>query len=166
VRTTVRIGGREREVVVERRDQEVTATVDGRAYRLSVLEPQRGVYSFLPLEEGGPSVEAAVHEKDGLFRVRVRGRLFEAALGAGAGPAPRARGSAGGRRVLASVMPGKVVRVLASPGDRVARGQGLVVVEAMKMENELGAPGDGVLKEVLVAPGQRVEAGAALAVIE
>ncbi len=59
-------------------------------------------------------------------------------------------------------MPGLVVRVLVEPGAVVGAGQGLVVVEAMKMENELKAPGDGVVARVHVAPGARVEKGAAL----
>ena len=63
-------------------------------------------------------------------------------------------------------MPGRVMRVLVAVGDRVTARQGVVVVEAMKMENELRAPKDGVVKEVLVAPGAAVETGAVLVVIE
>jgi biotin carboxyl carrier protein len=63
-------------------------------------------------------------------------------------------------------MPGKVVRVLVKPGDEVVARQGVVVVEAMKMENELRAPRAGRVKEVSVVPGMSVEAGRILAVIE
>ena len=56
-------------------------------------------------------------------------------------------------------MPGRVVRVLVKPGDTVAARQGLVVVEAMKMENELRSPRAGRVKEVAVAEGESVEAG-------
>jgi biotin carboxyl carrier protein len=63
-------------------------------------------------------------------------------------------------------MPGKVVRVLARDGDKVEAGQGVVVVEAMKMENELAAPRAGRVRKLVVEPGQSVEAGAVLAVIE
>ena len=59
-------------------------------------------------------------------------------------------------------MPGRVVRVLVEPGDRVAAGQGLAVVEAMKMENEVAAPADGVVSDVRAAPGDSVEAGGVL----
>jgi biotin carboxyl carrier protein len=62
-------------------------------------------------------------------------------------------------------MPGKIVRVLAEVGQRVAAGQGLVVMEAMKMENELGSPRDGLVHELPVREGQAVEAGALLAVV-
>ena len=63
-------------------------------------------------------------------------------------------------------MPGRVVRVLVSIGDRVLAGQPILVVEAMKMENELRSPKDGVVREVNVQAGGAVEARAVLVVIE
>ena len=63
-------------------------------------------------------------------------------------------------------MPGRIVRVLVKPGDEVAGRQGLVVVEAMKMENELVAPRPGRIKDVLVTEGQSVETGRLLIVVE
>jgi biotin carboxyl carrier protein len=63
-------------------------------------------------------------------------------------------------------MPGKVVRVLVGAGDLVAAGAGLVVVEAMKMENELRAPRPGRVLETAVREGQAVETGALLVVLE
>lgn len=163
----VRIGERVRDVSIDRRGDGVTARVAGREYRLSVLEPQRGVYSILPQGEGGRSIEAIVSERDGVYSVRVRSRVFEASIETTGRPgAGRTSGAAGGRQVLKSVMPGRIVRVLVEPGAAVRRGQGIIVVEAMKMENELGSPGDGVVKEILAAAGDRVEAGATLAIIE
>jgi biotin carboxyl carrier protein len=64
-----------------------------------------------------------------------------------------------------SPMPGKVVRVLVKQGDQVQEGQALLVVEAMKMENELKSPKTGVVKELHAQEGQPVEAGAKLAVV-
>jgi biotin carboxyl carrier protein len=63
-------------------------------------------------------------------------------------------------------MPGKIVRLLVAVGDQVAARQGLVVVEAMKMENELRASRDGRVKEVHVVEGAAVEAGRLLVVVE
>jgi biotin carboxyl carrier protein len=71
-----------------------------------------------------------------------------------------------GQASIAAPMPGRVVRVLVAPGDEVAARQGVVVVEAMKMENELRAPRAGRVKEVSVTAGMSVEAGRILAVIE
>jgi pyruvate carboxylase subunit B len=62
-------------------------------------------------------------------------------------------------------MPGRVVKVLVAPGDRVAAGQGLVVVEAMKMENEIRARHAGTVTEVRVREGEPVEARAVLVTI-
>jgi len=64
--------------------------------------------------------------------------------------------------VVMAPMPGLVVRVLVAPGDCVAGGQGLVVLEAMKMENELQAPGAATVQAVRVAAGEAVEKGAVL----
>jgi biotin carboxyl carrier protein len=71
-----------------------------------------------------------------------------------------------GQITIAAPMPGRVVRVLVAAGDQVVARQGVVVVEAMKMENELRAPRAGRVKEVSVTAGTSVEAGRMLAVIE
>jgi biotin carboxyl carrier protein len=96
---------------------------------------------------GGRTVAVVVNG-----RTRRRGTLAEA-------------GHAGMQPVVAP-MPGRVVRVLVSPGDVVAARQGVIVVEAMKMENELRSPKAGTVKEVAVTPGTSVEAGRVLVVIE
>jgi biotin carboxyl carrier protein len=71
-----------------------------------------------------------------------------------------------GRAVISAPMPGKVVRVLAAPDDEVAEGQGIVVVEAMKMQNEMKAPRAGRVVSVSVKAGDTVNAGTVLAEIE
>jgi biotin carboxyl carrier protein len=82
-------------------------------------------------------------------------RDLSAAAAGPSGPAP-----------VVAPMPGLVVRVTAAEGDEVEPGQGLVVMEAMKMENELRAPGKGRVKRVLVSPGTAVEKGAVLVEME
>lgn len=67
-----------------------------------------------------------------------------------------------GAGVLKSQMPGKVVKVLKKEGDSVKAGDGLVIIEAMKMQNELKSPKDGVVKTCKVQEGQSVEGGALL----
>lgn len=79
----------------------------------------------------------------------------------------RASGAvAAGPAKLMAPMPGKVVRVLVKEHDEVEAGQGVVVVEAMKMQNELKAPKKGVVQKVMVAEGANVNAGDPLVVIE
>lgn len=67
---------------------------------------------------------------------------------------------------ITAPMPGRVVKVLAAEGTAVARGDGIIVLEAMKMENELKAPRDGTVGQIAVQEGQGVEGGALLAMIE
>ena len=79
----------------------------------------------------------------------------------------RARAGAGeGEREVRAVMPGKVVAILVEVGAAVERGQGLLVIEAMKMENEIAAPRAGTIRELRVVPGQAVEPGEILAIVD
>jgi biotin carboxyl carrier protein len=71
-----------------------------------------------------------------------------------------------GRQKVSVPMPGKVIAVLVSEGDEVEKGQGLVIVEAMKMENEVRSPVNGSIAEIKVNAGDAVEAGAVLVVVE
>jgi biotin carboxyl carrier protein len=73
---------------------------------------------------------------------------------------------ADGPQQVTAPMPGKIVRLLVKPGDRVHARQGLVVVEAMKMENELRARAAGTVADVRAIEGMTVEAGAILIVLE
>ena len=99
----------------------------------------------------GERVEVAVHDE--------RTRAAQAASGTEASP------SDAGPAVVRAPMPGLVVRVEVADGQRVEAGAGLVVVEAMKMENELRAPRAGVVQTVHVAVGQAVEKGMALVTV-
>lgn len=71
-----------------------------------------------------------------------------------------------GPQVVRAPMPGKIVKLLVAPGDTVADGQGLVIIEAMKMENELRAPKAGVVTKIAVQEGQTVEGKTELVTIE
>ncbi len=78
----------------------------------------------------------------------------------------RHSGNARGRAPITAAMPGKIVRLLVAVGDDVVAGQGIVVVEAMKMQNELKAPRDGRVTAIEVSENDSVNAGAVLATIE
>jgi biotin carboxyl carrier protein len=77
----------------------------------------------------------------------------------------RAGEERGPRKIVAS-MPGKVVRLLAQVGDSIETGAGVLVVEAMKMQNEIKSPKNGKIDKILVSPGAAVNAGDVLAIIE
>jgi biotin carboxyl carrier protein len=72
---------------------------------------------------------------------------------------PERAAAAGGAAALRAPMPGLIVEIKAAVGDRLAAGQPLVVMEAMKMQNELASPGEGVVEQLHVSPGQTVESG-------
>jgi len=138
---------------------------------------------------GDLEVEADVIEKgNNLLLVRLGGRSFDVTywqdgrefhLDLGGAPVaveildPLRSASAGGsdsdgagRREIRAAMPGKVVAVKVKPGEDVRQGQGLVVVEAMKMENEVSSPKSGKVVALEVVPGQTVEKGALLFCVE
>jgi biotin carboxyl carrier protein len=111
------------------------------------------------------SHEVGIEERRGRYEVLVRGEAVTVELATAARGAPLPSSRASGPARLTAPMPGRVLRVLESPGAEVAAGQGLVVIEAMKMENELKSPCAGRVREVPVREGQAVEAGALLAVV-
>ena len=102
-------------------------------------------------------------------QVVVGGIAYELAVkgleGEKAGPRAAGKPVAAAGAVTA-IMPGKIIRVLAAKGAKVAEGDVICILEAMKMENELKAPKDGVVKALHIEPGQDVEMGAVLAEIE
>lgn len=141
-------------------------TVDGVAAEVDVRRLGDGSLG-LRLADGATHrlvVERGAHPDQRV--VSVDGRRVVTALNGRR--ARRADGHAGatGRQRISAPMPGKVVRVLTAAGHEVAARQPLVVVEAMKMENELSAGRGGRVVEVLVAEGQSVEAGRLLVVVE
>jgi biotin carboxyl carrier protein len=117
-------------------------------------------------------VDGVVHEvsvlaKADAWAVQVGGRTHRLKLLDERAMRARTRGAAGsGEREVRAAMPGKVVALLTEVGAEVTQGQGLLVIEAMKMENEVGSPRAGTVKEIRVKPGQAVEAGELLAVVE
>jgi biotin carboxyl carrier protein len=175
----VAIGGRTRHVEIERTGDRLLVSVDGRRSSADVTVIN-GVWSLIlssdsPGSSARRSHEIAVVEQpagSGNLTVHVDRRPVPVTIGTNNPRRDRGRdglsspsGDTGPRQVTAP-MPGKVVKLLVRPGETVAARQGVVVVEAMKMENELRAPKAGRVAEIKVAEGMSVEAGAVLAVIE
>jgi biotin carboxyl carrier protein len=122
-----------------------------------------GGTSFRIQREGGGGANGGDAQ-----RISVDGKPYEITLRDARSLRGRKRtaaGDSGPLRIRAS-MPGKVVRVLAKPGDSVQVGTGILVVEAMKMQNEVRSPKDGLVKELLAREGMNVNAGDVLAVLE
>jgi len=115
------------------------------------------------LDVGPYAADADVTAAGDTYTVAIGGRTHRIPLAA----ARRSRSGAAGEGdpELRAAMPGKVVAVLVRQGDTVARDQHLLVIEAMKMENDVLAPRAGVVEKLRVRPGQAVESGELLAVI-
>jgi len=170
LRYEIEVGGRIRDVVVERAGDGFAVALDGRAWRVDASRVGAHTLSLIldnDTEQGsGIEVTIVPGRAPGQFTIQVGGvpiavtvdgrrRWGRSDEAAGAGP-----------QRIAAPMPGKVVRLFVRPGDAVKARQPLVVVEAMKMENELRASRDGTVAEVHVREGLSVEAGALLIVIQ
>ena len=162
MRYFVTVNGRPHEVELVERLGRLEVDVDGKRLELSFDEvDDLGQYVVI---RDGKSYALSIEGDEQRTSITIAGHLYDVALEdereRAAHAAERAAGKGGG--AVTSVMPGVVVQVLVEPGRAVAKGEPLLVLSAMKMQNEIGAPADGVVREVHVAPGQTVAAGAKL----
>jgi biotin carboxyl carrier protein len=184
----IEVGGRPRSVSVERtgREGRYRVTIDGRLFDVDAR--RAGTHTLLltsgtfPPKMRGLSTDKSQSDEGlartyevsvtpgglaGVALVIVGGRTARVSInGRRTGRAADASRHEAGDQSIVAPMPGRVVRVLVAVGDEVAPRQGVVVVEAMKMENELRAPKGGRVKDISVTPGTSVEAGRVLVVIE
>ncbi|HZQ18762.1 MAG TPA: biotin/lipoyl-containing protein [Terriglobales bacterium] len=136
-----------------------------RDIQVSSLRVSPGVLSLIA---DGKSVEARVSRSVETVTIFLQGRSYECVVRDSRSLRSRKRSGvndAGEQKVTAS-MPGKIVRVLARVGEEIELGQGILVIEAMKMQNEVRAPKAGNLKSIIAKQGSNVNAGEVLAVIE
>jgi biotin carboxyl carrier protein len=157
----IRINGAKRSVDFDLSRKETT--IDGRKIDADAAVISPGVYSILL---GGQSFEVTVEKSGEGLLLRTAGREFQMEI---IDPRSwrRARGASielEGRQEVTAPMPGKIVRVLAAPGQKVEAGQGLLVIEAMKMQNEIRSPKSGTLDR-LAPEGQTVKAGEIVAIV-
>lgn len=169
----IEINGRTRTVSVERAAAgRYRVNVDGRAHVVDAARIGTFGLSLLIDGAGGASREVQISPVGvgglGEMLVRLDGLAVTALVDGRRTRRASVDGGthAGGEQAIVAPMPGRVVRLLVSRGDEVAARQGVVVVEAMKMENELRSPKPGRVKEVAVTAGASVEAGRVLLVIE
>ena len=140
-------------------------TIGDQALEVDARQAVEGIWSILI--DGGSHV-VDVSESDGVSRVDVEGERYLIRVEEETRYIIRTRGgkaSAGGQ-VLKAPMPGKVVHIEVTVGQTVQPGDGLIVLEAMKMENEFRASVAGVVRDIRVAVGQAVNPGDTLVVVE
>jgi biotin carboxyl carrier protein len=170
------VGGRTRRVAVARAGGQFAVTVDNRTVHVDVARIDAHMLSLVVDTDCPPGATDAMRNA---FEVVIAPDAATGQLIVGVGGVPVAvavNGRRGGRRDEASSgngpqrvsapMPGKIVRVLVKSGDPVRARQPLVVVEAMKMENELRAGRDGFVAEIHAREGESVDAGALLVVVQ
>lgn len=137
---------------------------DGLPLDAEAVEVSPGVYSILL---HGESFEVRIEKVGSELRAIALGRESKIAI---RDPREWKRNRGGateaeGRQQVIAPMPGKVVRILVAIGDQVQAGQGLMVVEAMKMQNEIRTPKSGKIERLSVTEGQTVNAGEVVAVV-
>lgn len=163
----VRGGSETRQVEVERDGDRFRIVVDGRPQEVEMVRLD-GAFASLRFPDSGRSFQITYQRRgNGSWRVGVGQREFDLAVLSPAEAVEVVGGArASGPSRLTAPIPGKVVAVKAAAGDEVAAGQPLVVLEAMKMENELAAEQPGRVVAVHVAGGDTVESGQLLIELE
>lgn len=158
----VEVNGRERQVELTERLGVLAVTVDGKPVDLS-YEDVDDLGQLMVLSDGwsfGVSIEGDTNR----VGITIAGHLYDVLIEdereRAANAAERAAAKAGG--LVKSLMPGVVVDVLVELGQEVEAGQPLLILEAMKMQNEIGAPSAGTVTEVHIAKGEAVGSGAKL----
>lgn len=159
------VAGRSTVVEVAGADGRYRLTLGGQDWEVDARLTAQGIYSLLI---DGVSYVADVAVRDGACVVDVDGESYTILVEEETRHIIRTRGgagAAGGAQTLSAPLPGRITRVAVQSGDAVKAGDTLLVIEAMKMENELRASADGTVAEVRVAAGQTVNAGDVLLVL-
>jgi acetyl/propionyl-CoA carboxylase alpha subunit len=141
-------------------------SLEGKVYRAAVSEPEPGIFVIIFNDR----VYRCTLERlpNGGIEVNVGGQRISVAANDKKHLRSNPGGSSGsgGRVILSAPMPGKVVRILLAAGAEVNAHQGVLIVEAMKMQNEVQSPKAGKIAEMRISEGQTVNGGEILAVIE
>lgn len=160
------VGEREIRIRVEETGvHQYRVTIDGVEHDVDAQQVQPGLWSIL---HGASSFEVDVHGREEEYEALIEGdcHRFQIASEQRKALARGAGKGAAGKAMVSSPMPGKVVKILVHVGEEVKADQGVIVVEAMKMENELKTSVAGKVKEIFVSEGEVVESGAKLVYVE
>jgi biotin carboxyl carrier protein len=167
VQYEVEVNGRVRQVAVHRAGDRFAVSVDGRVWQVDAARVDARTLSLVVEPGTSYDVSLAPDAATGLLNVRVGSMQVAVALNGRRRGRQHEGGQAGsGPQRIVAPMPGKIVRVAVQTGEAVRARQTVVVIEAMKMENELRAGRDGTVGELHAREGASVEAGALLVVIQ
>jgi biotin carboxyl carrier protein len=165
VKYFVTVSGRAHEVELTERAGKLVVTVDGRAFDANYQEVD--TLGQVVLNHDGKSYGLSIEGNENDVGITLAGHFYAVKIEDERERAAHAAERAGGRvgGVVNSVMPGVVVEILVKKGDTIEKGAPLLILSAMKMQNEIGAPVAGVVKDVHVTAGIAVAAGAKLVTI-
>ena len=168
IKLKAEVAGNHYEIAIQRVDARVSVHIDGRDYELRAQDAGAGQYVLIDGHSVYDCSVETIHNQGNHLEVSIRGASYTINL-----TDPKRLRSAytaahhdHESAQIVAPMPGKVVRVLVEPGSEVEAGAGIVVVEAMKMQNEMKSPKSGTVVELRVSAGATVNAGDVLAVIE
>ena len=162
MRYEVTIGAKQQQVDLESTPSGWKCGIDGREVEIEVAEIHAGRISIL---YDGKSYDVRRVADEEVFVGSNRYQVGVTDARSWRGKRHLAGGEAGPQKLTAS-MPGKIVRVLATENNKVSAGQGVIVIEAMKMQNEIRSPREGTVTKILVREGSNVNVGETLAIIE
>jgi biotin carboxyl carrier protein len=162
------LNDKKHEITLEQTGEKVFAKIDDRVYEIEASEPEPNVY-LLKYDNKIFEFFISPNEKpNDPVKINIANQHFEIKIS----DPKRLRGTSTGMGEIEGIaeiktaMHGKVVRVLVEQGAKVQTGDGIIVVEAMKMQNEIKSPKDGIIKEIRFSEGATVNAGDVLAIIE
>lgn len=159
------VGGKPHRLELEKAAGGWECRLDGQTIRVDAVIPRRDVLSLLI---DGHSYEIKREQTATDFHLWVGSTRFAVELHDPRSLRSRqkAAGEEKGPKKITAPMPGRVVRLLVSENDEIEAGQGVVVVEAMKMQNEIKSPKKGVVKKISTVAGAAVNPGDVLAIVE
>jgi biotin carboxyl carrier protein len=160
----VTIDGKNRRLELNQAEGRWSCRLDGNEIEVDAVQVQPDVLS---LRIGNHTYDARSERVGNDWYVWIAGRRYAAEVRDPRSLRGRARTADDqGPKKLTAPMPGKIVRILASEGSEVEAGAGVLVVEAMKMQNEIKSPKKGTIRKLVVTPGAAVNAGDVLAIVE
>lgn len=154
--------------LIERNENKIRLSIDGKEYEADVIKVENGVYSIL-LDDKSYNIELIQGKNNKNYSVNTQSDSFDLEIIDAQSRYQKSRQADefdDDKKTISSPMPGKIVKIPVKVGDKVSEGQTVVIVSAMKMENEFKAPSDCVVKEICVKEGDTVDGKQTLLVLE
>lgn len=161
----VEIDGEAYKVEINEERNSIVAIVNEKPYRIGDINIEKNTISLFI---GKKVFDVYFNIEKDIVHLNFRGKYFTARVSdeRRLRREKERKGIVSGKQLICSIMPGKVLKILIDPGKEVHPDEGLIVIEAMKMENEIRSPIKGVVKEIYVKEGQAVETGEKLVLVE